>query len=435
MRTYAIYTFGCQMNEHDSEKMAGVLEEMGFRRARDGERPDLFIINSCAVREKSVQKFYTLIGRAKKWVRKGTVLGVTGCVVQLEREKLLRHFPHISFALGTGSYPLLKEAVERAFRGEKFSSFRWSRACWEVDHPVRELPSVAYVSIMEGCNNFCSYCVVPFTRGREKYRPFKSILEEVMRLDSEGYREVQLLGQNVNSWRDEEEGMSFPQLLQELASRVKNIKWIRFITSHPKDFTDELIDVMAQGEPISPYVHFPLQAGSDRILALMRRGYTAQRYIEIAERIRERVANSSIGTDIIVGFPTETEEDFERTLEVVRRLRFDNMYSFKYSPRPFSYAARFLKDDVPPDVKTRRLVQLQELQKKIQLEKNLSFIGKELEVLVVGRSKKDKQAYMGRDATYRVVNFRSEKDVMGKLVKVRITGAGPHSLMAEVVDV
>ena len=430
MRTFRIHTFGCQMNEHDSEKIAYLLMEKGLVPAEDGI-PDLFIVNSCAVREKAVQKLYTLLGRVKKWAAKGTVVGVMGCVAQVEREKLLRHFPHISFVIGPGSYPSLNELLDRILAGEKVVAARWEGKWWETGGALRQRPAVAYINIMEGCDKFCTYCIVPFTRGRERYRPLPWIIDEVRRAVDQGYREIQLLGQNVDSWRWEE--YRFWHLLDRVR-KIPGLRWVRFITSHPKDFVPEIVFIMAEGEPITPYVHLPLQAGSNRILNLMRRGYSKEEFLEKVEMIREKVKLSSIGTDIIVGFPYEEEEDFLHTIDAVKRARFDNMYSFHYNPRPLSYAGRNFPDDVPKEVKRRRLMELQELQAEIQLENNRRFVGKVIEVLATGRSAKDPEAYMGRDITYRVVNFRCRRNPIGEILKIRITEAGPHSLKGEVVD-
>ena len=428
--TYRIYTFGCQMNEHDSERLAFELEKFGYTKAGNGI-PDLFIINTCAVRDKAVQKLYTMLGRVREWARRGTIIGVVGCVAQVEKERLIKRFPYISFVLGPRSYPYLLEALSRAKKGGKLVKADWGKNWWETGGARRENPAVAYINIMEGCNNFCTYCIVPFTRGRELYRPLSFILDEVKRVVDQGYKEIQLLGQNVDSWKCD--NYKFWHLLDRVRN-IRGIKWIRFITSHPKEFSKEIIDIMAEGEPVSPYVHLPIQAGSNKILAAMRRGYTREKFLEIAIEIRKRVPTSSIGTDVIVGFPGEEEKDFMQTLEIMKAVRFDNLYSFHYNPRPFTYAGRFLKDNVPKEVKRKRLIELQELQKEIQLEKNRNFVGKTVEVLVTGRSAKDKRAFMGRDATFRVVNFEYEgENPIGKILEVKIKEAGPHSLKGEVI--
>lgn len=418
------------MNEHDSERIAFRLEQLGYEKANKGI-PDLFIINTCAVRDKAVQKLYTILGRVREWTRTGTIIGVVGCVSQIERDKLIKRFPHVSFVLGPQSYHYIEETLRKVNAGEKVVKTRWEKSWWESGGAVRENPAVAYINIMEGCDKFCSYCIVPFTRGREIYRPLPSILEEVKRAVDQGFKEIQLLGQNVDSWRCGD--YRFWHLLDKVR-KIQGIKWIRFITSHPRDFSNEIIDIMSEGEPISPYVHLPIQAGSNKVLAAMRRGYTREEYLDIAIKMRERVPFSSIGTDIIVGFPGETEEDFYLTLDVMERVRFDNLYSFHYNPRPMTYASRFLKDDVPREVKRRRLMELQELQKKIQLKKNRAFVGKTVEVLATGRSAKDNRAFMGRDATFRVINFRYEGNPIGKILRIKIKEAGPHSLKGDVID-
>ena len=428
--TYRIHTFGCQMNEHDSERIAFRLEQLGYNRSEKGI-PDLFIINTCAVRDKAVQKLYTMLGRVKEWAGRGTIIGVVGCVSQIEKDRIIKRFPHVSFVLGPQSYSSIEETLKRVERGEKVVKTRWEKSWWESGGAVRESPAVAYINIMEGCDKFCSYCIVPFTRGREIYRPLPSILDEIKRAVDQGFKEIQLLGQNVDSWKCDK--YRFWHLLDKVRE-IPGIKWIRFITSHPREFAREIIDIMSEGEPISPYVHLPVQAGSNRVLEAMRRGYTRERYLEIAMKIREKVPDSSIGTDIIVGFPGETEGDFLQTLDIMKQVEFDNLYSFHYNPRPMTYASRFLKDDVPKEVKRRRLIEVQNLQKEIQLRKNRKFAGKTLEVLATGRSARDEHAFMGRDATFRVINFRYEGNPIGKILKVKITEAGPHSLKGEVVD-
>jgi len=285
---------------------------------------------------------------------------------------------------------------------------------------------------MEGCNNFCAYCIVPFTRGREKYRPARFILEEVRQLAREEYSEIQLLGQNVNSYRDPEKGQTFELLLKKI-DRIQGIQWIRFLTSHPKDFPSSLARTMKETAKICHQLHLPIQSGSSKILANMKRGYTKEEYLEKISVMRSFMPDISLSTDIIVGYPGETDKDFEQTLDVQEKVRFTNIFSFRYSPRPRTAAAK-IEDSVPFAVKRDRLLVLQDIQKKIQMEHNSSLIGKMERVLCLGRSKKDSRRYSGRNEAYQVVNFDSDKDVTGQFVDVLITSCGPYSLHGEICN-
>jgi len=285
---------------------------------------------------------------------------------------------------------------------------------------------------MEGCNNFCSYCIVPFTRGREKFRPFPNIIKEVKDLADNGYKEIQLLGQNVNSYRDPSSGKDFSALLREVNS-IPGIEWIRFITSHPTKFTLDIALAMKEGEKICPQLHLPLQSGSSSVLRRMNRGYTREEYLEKIKLLRDLMPGISLNTDIIVGFPGETEKEFQETLKILEEVRYTNIFSFRYSPRPLTAASR-MTDDVPFEVKKRRLIEVQELQKNIQLEKNKSMIGRVIKVLCLGKSKKNPQIFSGRNQGFQVVNFKSPKDFTGEFTPVLITSCGPHSLQGETVN-
>lgn len=432
-KTFYIHTFGCQMNVNDSEHLASLLLAAGARPARSPEDSDFILVNTCAVREKSVEKLFSYLGRLKDQKEsRGAVLACLGCVAQLYREKLLKKFPYLDLVAGPHQYadvPLILKNIQ----DERRVLTAWEKD-W-TDLPIvpeaRDSRVSAYVTIMEGCNNFCTFCVVPYVRGREKYRPLRSILEEVRSLAGRGYLEVQLLGQNVNSYRDPETGAGLPELLARVAD-ISGIEWIRFITSHPRDFGPELIEAMASIRQVCHQLHLPLQSGSDRILEMMNRKYTRAEYLEKIDRLKSRLPDISLSTDLIVGFPTETEEDFEQTMDLLERIRFANIFSFRYSPRPRTAAAR-LKDDVPEEVKIDRLVRLQTRQKEIQLELNRSLVGRTVRVLCLGASKKG-NLYAGRNEGYQVVNFRSEKDVSNRMVRVRITGCGPYSLHGELAD-
>jgi len=313
-------------------------------------------------------------------------------------------------------------------------STSWSREWKETpsEHILRENDISAYVTIMEGCNNFCSYCIVPFTRGREKFRPFPNIVQEVKDLALNGFKEVQLLGQNVNSYRDPISGKDFSALLREL-NDIPGIEWIRFITSHPKNFTQDIALAMKEGEKICHQLHLPLQSGSSSVLKRMNRGYARQEYLEKINLLQDLMPDISLSTDIIVGFPGETEKEFQEILKTLEEVRFTNIFSFRYSRRPLTAASR-MKDDVPFKVKKRRLIEVQELQKEIQLKKNKILIGRVMKVLCLGKSKKDPQIFSGRNEGFQVVNFKSRKDLTGEFATVLITSCGPHSLQGEASD-
>ncbi len=316
---------------------------------------------------------------------------------------------------------------------KKKASTTWSAQWREHPHSLirRESQVRAYVPVMEGCNNFCSYCIVPFVRGREKYRPARFILDEIKALADRGFLEVQLLGQSITSYRDPESNQPLADLLRQIA-QIGNLSWIRFITSHPKNLTKEIALVMAEEKKICRQLHLPVQAGSNSVLKRMNRGYTREEYLEKIAMLRELMPEISLSTDIIVGFPGETEKDFEATLKLLEEVRFTNIFSFRYSPRPLTAASRW-PDVVPFEVKRRRLMELQSLQKKIQLEINATFVGQIMDVLCSGRSPKTPHLYSGRNEAHQVVNFFSPFDVTNKMIKVKITSFGPYSLQGEIV--
>ncbi len=427
-KTFYIKTYGCQMNVNDSEKMNHLLLNAGFEYINNEKDADIVIINSCAVREKSQDKIFSHAGR----LNKDQIVIVAGCVSQSERENIFKRNHNIDYVIGTHSFYNIVDIVNQLIEKKK------KGASLEFTREWRELiPSCyarfdkisGYVSIMEGCNNFCSYCIVPFTRGREKYRPFENILNEAKNLENNGYKEVILLGQNVNSWRDDEKGMKFHNLLESLAKNL-NVKWIRFITSYPGYYSRELIDVMKSHRNIARHIHFPAQSGSTRILKLMNRIYTAEEYIKIIEDFKKHIPDIKFSSDFIVGFPQETEEDFKKTLELVKRVEFESIFSFVYSPRKHTKAIEF-EDNVSLKEKKERLYRLQELQAEIQLRNNKKLIGKEIEVLITDRNRKKPDEVVARTESYRVVNFKSDMEP-GNFVNVRIVSAGPHSLRAKI---
>ncbi len=431
---YFVRTFGCQMNENDSEHIAGVLARSGAARAASPEEADVIIVNTCAVRGKSEEKLYSYLGRLSSLKKKRAVLiGVAGCVAQVYRDGLFKKRPFIDFVVGPDNYLEIPSILERAADGRCLEAGR--RRGWrEFGHPetARESTTSAFVTVMEGCDNFCAYCIVPFSRGREKFRPFGNIIREVEDLAAAGYREIQLLGQNVNSYRDPGSGHGLADLLDGAAA-VPGIAWVRFITSHPRNFGDDLIAAMVRNPKVCRELHLPLQSGSPTVLARMNRGYTREDYLALVTRLRRTLPGILLMTDIIVGFPGETEADFEETCDALREIRFAGIFSFRYSPRPLTAAAR-MTDDIPLEVKRRRLLALQNLQKSIQLEVNGSFVGRELEVLCLGRSPRGGGRLTGRTEGNLVANFESPRDVIGQFVTVRITGCGPYSLHGELAE-
>ncbi len=431
---FFIRTFGCQMNESDSERIAGILRQAGAVKTDRPEEGDILIVNTCAVRQKSEEKLFSYLGRLSQLKRKKPVrVGVTGCVAQLRGPELLGRKFDLDFILGPDNYDQLPRLVHKGL-AEKYVSTCWSKEWLEtpVDLILRENAVSAYVTIMEGCDNFCAYCIVPFTRGREKHRPLRLILEEVSNLAERGYKEIHLLGQNVSCYRDPESGRGFPDLLEEV-SRIEGIAWIRFLTSHPKNFSLETAEVMARTRKICRQLHLPLQSGSTAVLEKMRRGYTKDGYLAKVGWLRRLMPEISLSTDIIVGFPGETNEDFLETLGLMEEVRFSNIFSFRYSPRPLTEASR-LRDDVPQDEKTRRLEEVQKLKRKIQIESHSQQVGRIMRVLCLEKAKRTPHLYAGRNEGYQVVNFRSKEDCRGKFVDVRITGFGPFSLSGECPD-
>jgi tRNA-2-methylthio-N6-dimethylallyladenosine synthase len=354
-------------------------------------------------------------------------------VAQLYRSGLIEEKPVIDFVMGPDNYGQIQDILANQ-TDEKIVSTRWRREWHEVPSSKvhRKGKISAYSTVMEGCDNFCAYCVVPFTRGREKHRPERHILEEIRQLAREGYLEIQLLGQNVNSYRDPETGFSFEHLLKGV-NRIEGIQWIRFLTSHPKDLPASLARTIKEAKKICHQLHLPLQSGSSDVLEKMNRGYTKEEYLEKIQMLQSFLPDMSFSTDIIVGFPGETEDDFEQTIKVLKTVRFTNIFSFRYSPRPRTAAAK-TEDSVPFAVKRDRLLAVQDIQKQIQLEHNSSLIGKTEKVLCIGKSKKDHRRYSGRNEAYQVVNFHSDLDVIGQFVDVRITSCGPYSLSGEIQE-
>src|SRR5262245_38880474 len=390
---YHVETWGCQMNVLDGERMAGQLEAAGLGAASSSSDADVVILNTCAVREKAEAKVYSALGvlGIRKQERPDLVIGVTGCAAPVEGDEILERAPWVDFVLGTGQVESVADAVRRA-RSERR---RYTSYELPEESPVYQFRQItrgssfqAYVTVIEGCDQFCTFCIVPFTRGRERSRASSEILEELATLAGRGYTEVTLLGQTVNAFRDPVEGFGLGELLRR-ASGVSGIRRLRFITSHPRLVDDPMIEAMAAGSPVAPYLHLPAQSGSDRVLYRMKRRYDAATYRQLAARIRSAVPSLALSSDFIVGFPGEAEEDFEATLDLVREVRFDTLFAFRYSPRPGTASARWgSRGEVPEEVSADRLARLLALQTAIQEEGNRSLEGREFEVLIEGADRK-----------------------------------------------
>ncbi len=432
-KKYYIKTFGCQMNVNDSEKMGGLLESLGYERAESAEEADVIIVNTCSVRAKPDNKAFSFIGNLKRLKRKKpeTVIAVAGCVPQKEREQILR-FNHVNLVFGTFNFVRLPELLKRAKEEGRVVEILNSRIPDEEKIPLIESslqnPYVSYVTVQRGCNRFCTYCIVPFTRGRERSVKPELVVEEVKRLAERGVKEVHLLGQNVDFY--EYEGTDLADLLY-MVSEVEGIERVRFTTSHPAGFSERIARAIREIEKVCPYVHLPPQSGSNRILERMNRGYTREEYIEKVRMLKEIVPEVALSGDFIVGFPGETEKDFEDTLSLVEECVFDQGFVFEYSPRPFTKAAEF-KDDVPKEVKNRRLKELQELIKRQAEEKNRRRIGEVEEVLIEGFSPKGTELY-GRTRDNKPVAVEGNEDLIGKIVKVEITESSPFFLRGKPV--
>lgn len=421
------------MNEYDSLRIAAVFDKIGFTEAEEMEEGDYLIVNTCSVREKPQHKAESAIGRFRQIKRRRpeVKIGFCGCVAQQEGENLLKTNKDIDFVVGTDGLHRLEEVVAHVEAGERLSDTQVNEGGLEIDIFNREVSVSSFVTIMKGCNNFCSYCIVPYVRGREKSREQSEIIDEIKYLADKGAREITLLGQNVNSYGTAlTDPVSFPELLDKV-SDVEGIKRIRFVTSHPKDFSNELIDVMRGNDKICEYLHLPLQSGSNAVLQKMNRKYTYDHYKERVLRAKEMIPDLALSSDFIVGFPGETEEDFQSTMKALEEIRYDMIYAFNYSTRPGTKAESF-NDDVPLEVKKMRLAKLLDAQKRIIAENSAAYQDLVVEVMVEGESKKGAGQYSGRNRQNRVVNFSSETILSsGDFVNVKITEPRPNSLLGE----
>jgi tRNA-2-methylthio-N6-dimethylallyladenosine synthase len=438
LHTFYIETFGCQMNIHDSEKVAGVLLGRGYRQVESADAAGIVFYNTCSIREKAAQKVFSRLGEIKSRQESGQgarkIIGVLGCVAQQEGEEIFERAPWVSLVCGSASYRKLPELLAELEAGNRRVTGLDldTEETFETEITRRDNPYRAYLTIIEGCDKSCAYCVVPFTRGPERSRSSASILEEVRRLADGGYSEIQLLGQTVNSYRDPSpRHIRFSELLVAVAE-VPGIRRVRFTTSHPRDFGRDIVDAIDAVPALCDHVHLPVQSGSSRVLRAMQRTYTREEYLERIALIRSARRPISITSDIIVGFPGETVQDFEETLSLLDTAQYDGAFSFQYSPRP-NTAALHLADPVPDEEKGRRLVVLQQKQREIQTARNEALVGQTFEVLVDGSSRRAGQ-WAGRSSGNRVLNFTSPLScLLGQYVQVRVTRAGPNSLVGEQV--
>ncbi|MCX6548187.1 MAG: tRNA (N6-isopentenyl adenosine(37)-C2)-methylthiotransferase MiaB [Acidobacteria bacterium] len=432
---FHIETWGCQMNDHDGEKLSGLLLAQGFEAVESSAEADLVLLNTCSIREKAVHKVYSELGRLRQEkLRRPLLVGVTGCLAQQEQVALFKRAPHIDFVLGTMALKQLPRLVAEAQAGK-------ARVMDTGEYPDNHLfpPEVtrrqdtakALVTITEGCNHACTYCIVPTTRGPERHRPFQDVLAEVQSLVARGYREVELLGQNVNSYAG---GCTFADLLNRV-SEVDGLEWIRFTTSHPMNFTRDLAQVLVENPKVAPFLHLPLQSGSDRVLKRMLREYTVAEYLERLGYLGEARARIALSTDFIVGFPGETDEDFEDTLRVLEQVGFDGSFSFVYSPRPGTPSLR-LRDDLPMAVKAERLGLLQTRQLALTKAANQRFVGREIPVRVEARGPNESGWWLAHSGEWKTIHLTvgpGRSLPFGELVQARITLASPHFLGAELV--
>jgi tRNA-2-methylthio-N6-dimethylallyladenosine synthase len=439
MGKYLVETFGCQMNQHDSERMAGLLEQAGYDRTDDDRDADVIVINTCSVREKAEEKLYTRLGEIRTMgdeTGARPVVAVAGCVAQQEGERLLgKANGHvIDVLIGTQSLKRLPMLVSEAGgprREARVDLNPYDDVSFPLGIARREEPHKAYVTIIEGCNEFCAFCVVPYTRGNERMRLARDIVAEVRQAADTGAREVQLLGQIVNHYRaPDEPGCDFAELLSRV-NDVPGIERIRFASPHPRHVTPRMMEAMRGLPKVCRHLHLPVQSGSTRVLQAMRRRHTREDYLDLVARLRETMPDIALSTDMIVGFPGETDEEFEDTLSLTRAARYHSMYSFKYSPRPNTLALKRLPDDVPEVEKTRRIVALQALQKTIQGELFAASVGRIEPVLVDRKSRRRDWELSGRTSGNTVVNFPGDPMWVGRTVPVRITGANPNSLRGE----
>lgn len=434
-KKYFLRTYGCQMNVHDSEEIKYYLESLGYEAVEELEKADIVVLNTCAIRENAKDKVFGYLGRCKhlKKENPNLIIAIAGCLMQQPKEIEEIHNKHqyIDIIIGTHNLSELPSLIEEANnkKNQNIEVYSNSDVVFENVKYNRDSKISAWINIIYGCDKFCTYCIVPFTRGRERSRKMEEVLDEVKTLKDQGYLEITLLGQNVNAYgKDLNLGYDFATLLENVAKI--GIPRIRFVTSHPWNFTDKMVDVIAKYDNIMPYVHLPIQSGSDEILKRMNRKYTIEEYKLLFDQIKKKVKNVAVTTDIIVGFPNETDEDFQKTLDIVNYCKFDGAYTFIFSPREGTAAAR-MEDKITMQVKEERLQKLNELVNKYSLESNKKLLGKTVEVLVIDKSEKDDSKVYGYTDTMKLVNINGDKNLIGKIIPVKITDAKSFSLDGE----
>ncbi len=440
-RKYLIETYGCQMNVHDSERMAGLLEQAGYEATEDDGDADVIVINTCSVRERAEEKLFTRLGEIRQAaIETGErpVVAVAGCVAQQEGASILKRSSAVDVIVGTQNIKrlpmLVQDALERpAGRPASVDLNPLEDVSFPLGIARRQDPVKAYVTIIEGCNEFCAFCAVPYTRGHERMRPAAEIVADARNAVATGAREIQLLGQIVNHYQaPDDETCDFAALLERLHD-IDGLERIRFASPHPRHVTPRMIAALRDLPKVCRHLHLPVQSGSSRVLKSMRRRYSREEYLALVARLREAIPDIAVSTDMIVGFPGETDEDFEQTLSLTAAVRYHSMFSFKYSPRPNTLALKRMPDDVSEEEKTRRIVALKALQKDIQTELHEAAVGKTFDVLVDSRSRRRNWELSGRTSGNTVVNFAGRPEWIGQLVTVRITAANPNSLRGEAV--
>ena len=436
-RRFHITTFGCQMNEHDSEVMTGMLLEKGFEAVKDRKEADILIINTCSVRDNADKRFFGTLGALKKRKKDNPnlIMCVCGCMMQQQHviDTLKQKYPWVDVVFGTHNIHQFPELLENVINEKKKQISVWDEGGEIVEGlPAKRLhENKALVNIMFGCNNFCTYCIVPYTRGRERSRHPEDILKEVRNLVADGVKEIMLLGQNVNSYKGAD-GVDFADLIYML-NEVEGLERIRFMTPHPKDLSDKLIQAYVDCDKLCKNIHLPVQSGSSRVLEEMNRRYTKEQYLELVRKLREAVPHITMSTDIIVGFPGETEEDFEETLDLVRTVRYDSAFTFLYSIRKGTPAEKY-ENQVPEEIKHERFNRLVDLVNTISAEKNALYKGTVQQVLVEGSSARNSKTLAGRTDGFKLVNFPGSKDMIGKTIDIEITEGKTFSLEGKVVE-
>lgn len=434
-KTFYIETFGCQMNVHDSEKVIGTLVSQGYRQVSDEQQAGLILYNTCSIRDKAEQKVFHRLNEYKKLQGEGKKFGVLGCVAQQEGEHIFERAPYVSLVAGSASYRNLPQMLVQLEAGKRVTGLddRQTDAPFETEFTARSNPHRGYITIIEGCDKFCAYCVVPYTRGKERSRTADSVLAEARQMAGMGYTDIQLLGQNVNSYRDPSAKMSFAELLNAIGE-LDGVKRVRFTTSHPRDFTRDIVEVIDSNLNLCDHVHLPVQSGSSRVLKLMQREYTREQYLERIAWMKASKREISITTDVIVGFPGETIEDFEQTASLLDEVQYDGVFAFKYSPRPNTPALGMI-DSISEDEKSHRLTILMERQRAIQKESYKRHVGAIVEVMVESRNEARGQ-WVGRTSQNKTLNFSAAADAgpsIGSYANVRVTASFPNSLVGEMV--